>query len=98
MTSLSASPMATPDHNKRKHEELELNNTPEQPTESDLNAKSELGTLEVENGGDDESEAKRPRLEMETSNGNEPDGDENGNFTLKCYKYFDPCLYVICRK
>ncbi|XP_022861691.1 far upstream element-binding protein 2-like [Olea europaea var. sylvestris] len=77
MTSLSASPMATPDHNKRKHEELELNNTPEQPTESDLNAKSELGTLEVENGGDDESEAKRPRLEMETSNGNEPDGDEN---------------------
>ncbi|KAL2520267.1 KH domain-containing protein [Forsythia ovata] len=75
VTSLSASPVATPDHNKRKHEELELNNAPEPPTEADSNTKSEPDTVDVENGGDDESEAKRPRLEMEASNVNEPDGD-----------------------
>ncbi|KAL9173554.1 hypothetical protein ABFS82_03G122800 [Erythranthe guttata] len=73
----AAAPSASPDGHKRKHEDLELN-TPPEPL-NDTEPKSDLDSLDngvqkEVNGGTDESETKRPRLESNGDNVSEADG------------------------
>ncbi|KAL6558158.1 hypothetical protein OROMI_018508 [Orobanche minor] len=67
---------AASDSHKRKLDDLELNNEPELPANSELNSNDDAlnnGTQEDENGGADESEAKRPRFEINGDNVSEAD-------------------------
>lgn len=84
ITPSEGSPVASAaaDGHKRKLEDLELNNAPEPVTESEPNADRDSlnnGSQEEGNGGVDESETKRPRLESNGDNVNEADGI--GDFT-----------------
>lgn len=68
---------AASDSHKRKLDDLELNNEPELPANSELNSNADAlnnGTQEDENGGADESDAKRPRFEINGDNVSEADG------------------------
>ncbi|KAL6588062.1 hypothetical protein OROMI_001040 [Orobanche minor] len=68
---------AASDSHKRKLDDLELNNEPELPANSELNSNADAlnnGTQEDENGGADESEAKPPRFEINGDNVSESDG------------------------
>ncbi|KAL3641493.1 hypothetical protein CASFOL_016461 [Castilleja foliolosa] len=74
--------VAAADSNKRKLDDLELNNAPEPLAESDLNSNAGAainGTQEEENGGEDESETKRPRLESNEEKFSEADGPVSQN-------------------
>ncbi|KAL0359974.1 UNVERIFIED_CONTAM: Far upstream element-binding protein 2 [Sesamum radiatum] len=80
ITSAEASPIAAPaaaaDGHKRKLEDMELNNASE--TLTDSQSKLDPDSLnnadhDEENGGADESDAKRPRLESNGDNVSEPD-------------------------
>ncbi|KAL6512164.1 hypothetical protein OROGR_021761 [Orobanche gracilis] len=67
---------AASDSHKRKLDDLELSNEPELPANSELNSNADAlnnGTQEDENGGADESEAKRPRFEINGDNVSEAD-------------------------
>ncbi|GFQ00642.1 far upstream element-binding protein 3 [Phtheirospermum japonicum] len=78
----AAAAAAAADSHKRKLDDLELNNAPEPPAESDPNSNADAvnnGTQEQENGGADESETKRPRLESNGENVSEADGPVSQN-------------------
>lgn len=78
-----ASVAAAADGHKRKLEDIEVTNASEAVTESEHNldnASLKNGSQEDGNGGVDESEAKRPRLETNGDNVGEADasGDSIG--------------------
>ncbi|PIN22352.1 K-homology type RNA binding protein [Handroanthus impetiginosus] len=85
MASPEGSPIATyaGDGHKRKLEDLELNNAPEPPKESEPSANRDSlnngAQQEDENRGADESETKRPRLEGNGDNVSEADGQASQN-------------------
>ncbi|KAL0456290.1 UNVERIFIED_CONTAM: Far upstream element-binding protein 2 [Sesamum latifolium] len=87
ITAAEASPIAVPaaaDGHKRKLEDIELNNAPEPLTDSESKLDPDSlnnGDHEEGNGGADESDTKRPRLESNGDNVSEPDGlvPQNGH-------------------
>ncbi|KAL0314055.1 UNVERIFIED_CONTAM: Far upstream element-binding protein 1 [Sesamum angustifolium] len=86
ITSPEASPIAASaaDGHKRKLEDMELNNAPQPLTDSEPKLDPDSlnnGDQDEENGGADESDTKRPRLDSNGDNVSEPDGlvPQNGH-------------------
>lgn len=95
-----ASVAASADGHKRKLEDIEVSNAPEAVTESEHSsdhASLKNGSQEEGNGGVDESEAKRPRLETNGDNVGEADGSGD-SFGMPSLMVFDvPAAFNIVK-
>ncbi|KAH6795346.1 hypothetical protein C2S51_036332 [Perilla frutescens var. frutescens] len=82
VASVAATTAAAADGHKRKLEDFEHSSAPEAVTESEHNSDRDTlknGSQEEGNGGVDESETKRPRLESNGDNVGEADGSVSQN-------------------